>query len=294
MPHILLLALLSMPILTAHAAQYSSGDQRVIAVELFTSQGCSSCPPADRRLSRLKDHPLLWKRFVPMAWHVDYWDYLGWRDPYADSANSRRQTDYRRAGATKVVYTPGFFRDGKEWRSWYGEPVADEEKNALGRLTLNVEGGTATLQLDTPVDMQAKGLLGHIAILGFDLATPVERGENRGEMLHEDFRCCSTVAGMEMERAGRSTSTRLTCRAGNTLSSAGCPAAAIRVLFKRLGAGGSRISRCGGPSLSHEYVKCSETQSVSAVCAMGCTMFGCSTTSTRYKKKPPNGSMNST
>lgn len=143
-------------------------------------------PPIDA-LSRLKDHPLLWKRFVPMAWHVDYWDYLGWRDPYADSANSRRQTDYRRAGATKVVYTPGFFRDGKEWRSWYGEPVADEEKNALGRLTLNVEGGTATLQLDTPVDMQAKGLLGHIAILGFDLATPVERGENRGEMLHEDF-----------------------------------------------------------------------------------------------------------
>ena len=62
---------------------FESGPQRTHLLELFTSEGCSSCPPAEAWLSKLKADPRLWKDFVPLAFHVDYWDHLGWRDPFA-------------------------------------------------------------------------------------------------------------------------------------------------------------------------------------------------------------------
>jgi len=71
--------------LTAQAADrvFETGPQKTHLIELFTSQGCSSCPPAEAWLSKLKNEPGLWKNFVPLAFHVDYWDRLGWRDPFA-------------------------------------------------------------------------------------------------------------------------------------------------------------------------------------------------------------------
>ena len=67
---------------TAASLTLSSQEQRTTLIELYTSEGCSSCPPADRWLSRLKDDPRLWKQIVPLAFHVDYWNYLGWRDRF--------------------------------------------------------------------------------------------------------------------------------------------------------------------------------------------------------------------
>lgn len=183
----LLALLLSLSAVAVDAAQYHSGEGNVAAIELFTSQGCSSCPPADHRLTRLIDHPGLWKRFVPMAWHVDYWDYLGWRDPFASRANSQRQSAYRQVDAVRVVYTPGFFRDGREWRDWRADPAIGEKVNPVGRLDLGVDGEQATLTLTPAAGADTRDLIGHVAILGFQLATPVERGENRGDLLHEDF-----------------------------------------------------------------------------------------------------------
>jgi len=63
--------------------RFESGEKRVALVELFTSEGCSSCPPAERTLSKLTTHPSLWKTFVPVAFHVNYWDNLGWKDRLA-------------------------------------------------------------------------------------------------------------------------------------------------------------------------------------------------------------------
>src|SRR5213083_577539 len=97
----------------------SSGKQTAL-IELYTSEGCSSCPPAETWLSRLKESPGLWKDFVPVAFHVDYWDYLGWRDPWAAKEFSDRQRAYARSWRGGAVYTPGFVLNGKEWRDWSG------------------------------------------------------------------------------------------------------------------------------------------------------------------------------
>jgi hypothetical protein len=95
----------------------SSGKQTAL-IELYTSEGCSSCPPAETWLSRLKESPGLWKDFVPLAFHVDYWDYLGWRDPWANKSFSDRQRAYAKQWRSESIYTPGFVLNGKEWRDW--------------------------------------------------------------------------------------------------------------------------------------------------------------------------------
>src|SRR5437867_7110380 len=110
--------------LTCRAGErvFESGPQKVRLLELFTSQGCSSCPPAEAWLSQLKSNPRLWKNFVPLAFHVDYWDRLGWRDPFAAKEWTARQYQYSANWKSESVYTPGFVlrseerRVGKEWR----------------------------------------------------------------------------------------------------------------------------------------------------------------------------------
>jgi hypothetical protein len=106
--------------LTAAIAQplvIQSPEGRVSLLELYTSEGCSSCPPADRWLSTLRDDPRLWRLVVPVAFHVDYWDYLGWRDRFADPAHAERQRTLAGQGLLSTVYTPGLVLDGKEWRA---------------------------------------------------------------------------------------------------------------------------------------------------------------------------------
>jgi len=88
---VILLLLLVTGIVRADPLVLNSGKAQVTLVELYTSQGCSSCPPADRWLNEFTDSDRLWTQLVPVALHVDYWDYLGWEDPYASAENSARQ-----------------------------------------------------------------------------------------------------------------------------------------------------------------------------------------------------------
>lgn len=76
--------------------------QQPVVVELFTSQGCSSCPPADALLHRLAERDDV----LPLALHVDYWDYIGWKDSFAKPAHTRRQKAYAAAGGRRMIYTP--------------------------------------------------------------------------------------------------------------------------------------------------------------------------------------------
>src|SRR6476469_6677200 len=101
-------------VLSARAAErtFESAPQRTHLIELFTSEGCSSCPPAEAWLSKLKSESGLWKDFVPLAFHVDYWDRLGWRDPYAAKQWTARQYDYSSRWNSGSVYTPGFVLNG--------------------------------------------------------------------------------------------------------------------------------------------------------------------------------------
>jgi len=173
-------------ILPTGAIEFGSGDQTVALVELFTSEGCSSCPPADTWISKLKDNPELWRRFVPVVFHVDYWDRLGWPDPFALKQNAERQRRYQQEGAISQVYTPGMILQGREWRNWWHYSEPGRENDNAGPLWVNLENDTARASFQ-PVAADLATLRLNWALLGFDLQTEVKRGENRGRRLQHDF-----------------------------------------------------------------------------------------------------------
>lgn len=168
--------------LNARAGELSfdSGPQRVHLIELYTSQGCSSCPPAEAWLSKLKSEPRLWKDFVPLAFHVDYWDRLGWRDPFAMKEWTARQYQYSSAWNSEGVYTPGFVLDGRESLERKVPPSSGEK---TGTLKLSIANGHAIAEFYGAT----RDLDLHLAVLGFDLTTKVTAGENSGRSLGQDF-----------------------------------------------------------------------------------------------------------
>jgi hypothetical protein len=103
----------------AHAADYTaqSPANRVALVELYSSEGCSSCPPADQWLSKLGAQAKA-DRVVPLALHVDYWDNLGWKDRFGDRRFTARQQELAGYAKTSLVYTPEVFAGGRELRRW--------------------------------------------------------------------------------------------------------------------------------------------------------------------------------
>ncbi|UWR87031.1 DUF1223 domain-containing protein [Phaeobacter inhibens] len=95
---------------TGSAAQSAGPATDLVVVELFTSQGCSSCPPADALLRQLTAR----SDVLPLALHVDYWDYIGWKDQFADPAHTRRQKGYAHVGGRQMVYTPQMIVNGQD------------------------------------------------------------------------------------------------------------------------------------------------------------------------------------
>jgi len=185
----LLVSLLLTPLVSAGAQtlHLESPGPRVSLLELYTSEGCSSCPPADRWISKLRDDPRLWREVVPVAFHVDYWDYIGWRDRFASPLYGARQRDYARSGHVRTVYTPGFVLAGKEWRSWFVRPnLKVSEGVNIGKLSLSVDGQQAKIAF-TPSVSGSGELEVHVAMLGFGLQTEVRSGENSGRTLEHDF-----------------------------------------------------------------------------------------------------------
>src|SRR5690349_21830257 len=116
----LLIAILALSMSTAQAAQCTarSAEKTVALVELYTSEGCDSCPPADRWLSSLGPRGFAPDRVVPIALHVDYWDYIGWKDPYARQAHSARQRRMAQLARAAMVYTPQVLLQGQDFRHW--------------------------------------------------------------------------------------------------------------------------------------------------------------------------------
>ena len=171
----------------AQTLYLESPGPRVSLLELYTSEGCSSCPPADRWISKLRDDPRLWREVIPIAFHVDYWDYIGWKDRFASPVYGNRQRDYARNRHVSTVYTPGFVLAGKEWRSWFTRPVLSVENSvAAGKLELTVDGQQARASF-TPSAPISGDLEMHVAILGFGLSSVVRAGENGGRTLEHDF-----------------------------------------------------------------------------------------------------------
>ena len=184
----LVLPLLLVSPLHATSLTLHSGPERVSVLELYTSEGCSSCPPADRWLSTLRDDPRLWRELVPVAFHVDYWDRLGWVDRFASSAHSERQHRHAQARRMRTIYTPGLFLDGEEWRGWFhAKTLSLEPRRAAGELALELQGREISARYSSASAIAGAPLELHVAVLGFDLRTQVQAGENRGRELTHDF-----------------------------------------------------------------------------------------------------------
>jgi len=172
---------------TTLSASFSSPTQQARLLELYTSEGCSSCPPADKRISKLLADDKLWSSRIPVVFHVDYWDYIGWKDRYAKPEHSVRQTKHRGAGNINSVYTPGFVVDGKEWRGFFSSfRWPNPSSSEPGNLHLSYNGSDALVTF-TPQAKQVQSFVVNVAWLGIGLATDVKRGENRGHVLKHDF-----------------------------------------------------------------------------------------------------------
>ncbi|MBL1142796.1 MAG: DUF1223 domain-containing protein [Proteobacteria bacterium] len=184
---LLLLLLLSCTGVQAEVVISSPGT-RVSLLELYTSEGCSSCPPADKYLSELKSHSGLWRSIVPVAFHVDYWNYISWADRFSSPKYSARQRRYARSKNLKTVYTPGFLLNGEEWRSFFGlRKLPVDSDNEVGNLKLNINDMELKAAFSPTKKMTDKTLVLNIAVLGFDIKTNVRSGENHGKELKHNF-----------------------------------------------------------------------------------------------------------
>jgi len=175
---------------------------RTAVVELFTSQGCSSCPPADRLLAKLAHDPKSQGKVIPLSFHVDYWNSIGWQDPFSSARWSDRQKIYgARAFHSNRIYTPQVVVNGR------AECVGNDERQVMGKIgdALNQEpAGRVTLALDplTPdghLTIKVGAKMAHnansggtgdldlwVAVYESGLSTSVKAGENASRVLRND------------------------------------------------------------------------------------------------------------
>jgi len=184
------LALAALPALTvldAHGAGSCSARSAPSAtpvIELYTSEGCNSCPPADRWLSRLKADPDL----VALAFHVDYWDRLGWKDRFADPAYTERQARQQTSNGARFSYTPQVVVDGADRKDWSAIrfPLARRAAAAPVELTLARDGRRVSATV-APSAAAPKRLAAYWAVTEQDHVTAVKAGENDGVTLKHDY-----------------------------------------------------------------------------------------------------------
>lgn len=187
-----MLKLISLGVLSAAVAvsanpmRFSSGKSQTALIELYTSEGCSSCPPADQWLGALAGSPGLWKDFVPVEFHVNYWDNLGWKDRLSTREFTAREYAYSAAWGSPNVYTPCFVRNGTEWKPLLGgtEPL----DGPAGVLSVEVgDDGVCRAQFQPGPAADATSYDIHVALLGGGLSSKVTAGENGGRTLRHEF-----------------------------------------------------------------------------------------------------------
>lgn len=176
----------------------TSGGARVSLLELYTSEGCSSCPPADRWLSQLEKNGYQPTQVVPLAFHVDYWDYIGWKDAFAKAEFSDRQRRAARLQNSNTVYTPQFMLNGADFRSWFRDNrLKDQlaknhrEQAAIEMMLRLSNAKNKQLKLSTTIKPNSNSLDKnhdlYIAVYENGLKTAVKAGENKGRELTHDY-----------------------------------------------------------------------------------------------------------
>jgi len=182
--------------LPAHAASCSasSHQQRVALLELYTSEGCNSCPPAERWLSGLRARGIQSDQLIPLAFHVDYWDYIGWIDRYAQPGFAARQRLIADRNHASFIYTPQFVLNGRDFqRPWLGDKLAKQlgEVNAQ-RSRLEIGAGLSMQNNSATVSVHVRNEATHkanvyVALFENGLNTEVQAGENAGKRLYHEF-----------------------------------------------------------------------------------------------------------
>ncbi|MBL8415745.1 MAG: DUF1223 domain-containing protein [Propionivibrio sp.] len=185
--------------LAAQAAACSahSPAHGVALIELYTSEGCSSCPPADRWLGELSRR-FTAEQAVALSLHVDYWDYIGWKDPFAQARFSERQRWLSQLAASSTIYTPEVFAGMKELRGWNRHDVLEQRIQAINRQPARARigvqmsaSGSAAVDLEARfalVDGARSGAAAQGIVIVFEkkLSTEVRAGENKGARLEHD------------------------------------------------------------------------------------------------------------
>jgi hypothetical protein len=197
----------------AQACSKQSPAHTVALLELYTSEGCDSCPPADRFVSGLRSAGLTAAQVVPLSLHVDYWDYIGWKDIFARPAFTQRQRWLAQLASSHTVYTPEIFISGRELRNWRnGVPAAVERINTMpaqASIKLNV-GVPANGSLPIDVDVRAaSGSKLFVALYENGLSSDVRAGENRGVTLRHDYVVRDWVGPVAVNADGKQTLPRV-------------------------------------------------------------------------------------
>ena len=181
----------------APACTAYTGSHTTALVELYTSEGCDSCPPADHWLSSLFSRGFRADQVVPLALHVDYWDYIGWKDPFARGEFSVRQHKLAAMRRPVIVYTPQVLLQGQDFRGWangdFAERVARiNSRAARARIALSIRSVEPTaIRADLSAILldsaERKNAGVYLAAYENRLASEVKAGENRGRRLEHDF-----------------------------------------------------------------------------------------------------------
>jgi hypothetical protein len=170
---------------------FKNSGANAILLELYSSEGCSSCPPAEAWISRLKDSPGLWRTVFPVVFHVDYWDGLGWSDRFAQPTYTDRQRTYAARLGQESVYTPEVIANAREWRDWYQGRRSSAVTPAVagGELSLQLQdgGNSVSVKYFPSTAALARNYTAEVALLGSNIHSDVRRGENAGHRLSHDF-----------------------------------------------------------------------------------------------------------
>ena len=177
------------------ACSAKSGLQSTPLVELYTSEGCSSCPPADRWMSATFAKSTPRSGGIALAFHVDYWDRLGWKDRFAAPAFTQRQYEEMRANGARFVYTPQVVVQGKDFPQWQDRSAiaaltAAAAKPARAEITLAAERDSGSILVKAtarvPSAADRKGAALYVALADDGLSSDVKAGENAGTRLVHD------------------------------------------------------------------------------------------------------------
>ncbi|PXX39962.1 DUF1223 domain-containing protein [Undibacterium pigrum] len=185
-------ACLASSLQAAEICSKSSPAHTVALLELYTSEGCDSCPPADKTISRLyQSTGLNSEQVILLSLHVDYWDHLGWKDVFGKKTFTERQRHLADLAGSRTVYTPEIFIAGKEIRNWRNGMADDirriNQKPAMASLHLGIEKlADNKLYFNLQGNSRQDARL-HFALIEQGLVSKIQAGENRGASLQHDF-----------------------------------------------------------------------------------------------------------